>query len=92
VNFTSFGKLPEHYDIRLREFIDNNTFVCMYNAVQVQPDWSTLCGFHVLFYLYRRAQGFTMQNSLDMFKEFSSDDFVREFVLKDRNENICLSK
>ena len=92
--YDSFGKLPEEYDIRLREFIDNNTFACLYNNVQVQRDWTSTCGFHVLFYLYRRAQGFSMQNSVEMLKEFPSDDFVRDFVLKNKckeKEN-CIAK
>lgn len=79
--YDSFGRLPEYYDIRLREFIDRNSFVCVYNNVQVQPDSASTCGFHVLYYLYRRAQGFSMQSSLELLGRINSDDFVRKFVL-----------
>lgn len=48
--YDSFGRIPEDYDIRLREFLDRNSFVCMYNNVQVQPDFTSSCGFHVLFF------------------------------------------
>lgn len=58
--YDSFGKLPKDYDIRLREFIDRNSFACLYNNVQVQPDSASTCGFSVLFYLYRRTQGFSV--------------------------------
>lgn len=43
--YDSFGRLPEYYDIRLREFIDRNSFVCVYNNVQVQPDSASLVVF-----------------------------------------------
>lgn len=79
--YDSLGRLPEYYDIRLRDFIDINSFVCMYNNVQVQPDSTSTCGFHVLYYLYRRAQGFSMQNTLEHLNRIESDDFVRKFVL-----------
>lgn len=78
--YDSFGRIPEDYDIRLREFLDRNSFVCMYNNVQVQQDFTSSCGFHVLFYLCRRAQGFSMQNSLEMLNRVESDDFVRHYV------------
>lgn len=69
----------------LREFLDRNSFVCMYNNVQVQPDFTSSCGFHVLFYLCRRAQGVSMQNSLEMLNRVESDDFVRHYVLNKIN-------
>lgn len=31
--YDSFGRILEDYDIRLREFLDRNSFVCMYNNV-----------------------------------------------------------
>lgn len=83
--YDSFGRIPEDYDIRLREFLDRNSFVCMYNNVQVQQDFTSSCGFHVLFYLCRRAQGFSMQNSLEMLNRVESDDFVRHYVLNKIN-------
>lgn len=79
--YDSFGRLPEYYDIRLRDFIDRNSFVCVYNNVQVQQDSASTCGFHVLYYLYRRAQGFSMQSSLELLGRINSDDFVRKFFL-----------
>jgi hypothetical protein len=80
--YDSFGKLPEDYDIQLRSFIDRNSFACVYNDVQVQSNSASTCGFHVLFYLYRRAQGFSMQSSLRMLNGNNSDDIVRHFILK----------
>lgn len=55
----------------------------MYNNVQVQQDFTSSCGFHVLFYLCR--QGFSMQNSLEMLNRVESDDFVRHYVLNKIN-------
>lgn len=31
--YDSFGRLLEYYDIWLRDFIDRNSFVCVYNNV-----------------------------------------------------------
>lgn len=83
--YDSYGKIPKDYDNRLREFIDRNSFVSVYNNVQVQPDFTSSCGFHVLFFLYRRFQGFSMQNSIEMIDRVNPDDFVRHFVLNKIN-------
>jgi hypothetical protein len=80
--YDSFGRLPEDYDIRLRNFIDRNSFVCVYDDVQVQSDSASTCSFHVLFYLYRRAQGFSTHNSLRTLNWNNSGDIVRHFILK----------
>lgn len=37
----SFGRLPGDYDIRLRDFIDINSIWCVYNNVQVQPNFAS---------------------------------------------------
>jgi hypothetical protein len=58
--YDSFGRRPEDYDDRLRDFVDRNALLCLYNNVQVQPDSTTTCGLHVLFYLYCRAKGIPM--------------------------------
>lgn len=85
--YDSFGRLPNDYDIRLREFIDRNSFVCVYNNVQVQPNSSSTCGYHVLFYLYRRSRGLSMENTLQSLSHFKSDDSVREiFFERKKNE------
>ena len=62
--YDSFGKLPEEYDQRLRDFIGHNSHLCLYNNVQVKPDGTTSCGLHVLYYLYGRARGLSMTDVL----------------------------
>lgn len=79
--YDSFGKLPEDYSTQLREFIDRNALTCLYNNIQVQPRFTSTCGYHVLFYLYYRAKGYSMKNILNKLDEMISDEHVRDFIV-----------
>lgn len=76
--FDSFGRKPEEYDIHLKEFIDRNALLCLYNNIQVQLDSDTSCGLHVLFYLYCRAKRISMANVIRV----TSETLVRDVILK----------
>lgn len=40
---------------------------------------------YIILLMCRRAQGFSMQNSLEMFNRVESDDFMRHYVLNKIN-------
>ena len=80
--YDSFGRRPEGCNEEIRTFIDNNSSICLYNNVQVQPYSAVTCGFHVLFYLYQRARSISLNVILTLLSKFPSDDFVRTYVLK----------
>lgn len=63
--YDSLGRLPEYYDIRLRDFIDRNSFVCMYNNVQVQPDSTSTCGFMFYTICIAEHKGFQCKTLLN---------------------------
>jgi hypothetical protein len=76
--YDSFGRKPEEYDNRLRDFVDRNALICLYNDVQVQPDSVDTCGLHALFYLYCRAKNVPMTEVIRQ----TSETLVRDVVWK----------
>lgn len=76
--YDSFGRLPQEYDARLKDFIDRNALLCLYNDVQVQPDSATSCGLHALFYLYCRVKGLSMTDVIRV----TSEALVQDVILK----------
>lgn len=70
--------MPEDYDSRLRDFVDRNALLCLYNNVQVQPDSATTCGLHALFYLYCRAKNMTMTEVIRKTSETLLQDVVQK--------------
>lgn len=78
--YDSFGRLPENYSPSLRDFIDRNSVFCVYNNIQVQPEDTSTCGYHVLFYLYLRSKGYSMTNVLNILRDLPSDVIVRDYI------------
>ena len=79
--YDSFGKRPRDYSPNMRDFIDRNANVCIYNNVQLQSNDATTCGFHVLFYLYFRCKGVSMINIVKTLANEPADDVVsRQFM------------
>lgn len=76
--FDSFGQTPEVSDQRLRDFVDRNSLLCLYNNVQVQPDFTNTCGLYALYFLNARARGISMSNIINM----TSETEVRNVLLK----------
>lgn len=74
--FDSFGRTPEDYDERLRDFVDRNSPLCLYNNIQVQPDFSSTCGLHVLYYLNARARGISMSDIVNKTSEMRVRDIL----------------
>lgn len=74
--FDSFGRTPEDYDERLRDFMDRNSALCLYNNIQVQPDSSSTCGLYVLYYLKARARGISMSDIVNMTSEMRVRDIL----------------
>lgn len=74
--FDSFGRTPEDYDERLRDFVDRNSPLCLYNNIQVQPDFSSTCGLHVLYYLNARARGISMSDIVNKSSEMRVRDIL----------------
>lgn len=76
--FDSFGQTPEVSDQRLRDFVDRNSLLCLYNNVQVQPDFTNTCGLYALYFLNARAREISMSNIINM----TSETEVRNVLLK----------
>lgn len=74
--FDSFGRTPEDYDERLRDFVDRNSALCLYNNIQVQPDSSSTCGLHVLYYLKARARGISTSDIVNKTSEMRVRDIL----------------
>ena len=43
-------------------FMNKHCLHWTYNTVRVQEEWSTVCGFHCIFYLIHRCAGHSMTN------------------------------
>ena len=79
--YDSFGKRPEEYSPNMRDFIDRNAYVCIYNNAQLQNKDAMTCGFHVLFYLYFRCKGVSMIDIVKALTNEPADDIVsRQFL------------
>ena len=55
--FDSFGRPPTR---EIRKFLDSYAEQWKYNGVQIQEMYSTTCGQFVIFYLYQRCSGLTL--------------------------------
>lgn len=76
--YDSFGRRPEAYDSRLRDFVDRNALLYLYNDEQVQPDSTVTCGLHVIFFLYCRTKNIPMKEVIRK----TSETLVQNVVQK----------
>jgi hypothetical protein len=65
--FDPLAKTPSHYKLMLD---------CLYNTEVIQPSGSELCGLYVLFFLYWRCRGFSMNQITDSFNGSNNDALV----------------
>ena len=80
--FDSFGRRPEYYDIRFKNFLTLNCASITYNTMSLQDKYSPTCALYVLYYLFRRARGQCMSDILSC---FSTNATINELVVMHRS-------
>ena len=81
--YDSFGGRPEDYSPWMKNFVDENSFICVYNNIQLQRNYTLTCGFHVLFYMYCRCKGICMKDIVKiLLNENSADEYVLTYFEK----------
>lgn len=79
--FDSFGRLPEHYDIRIKIFLNHNSKKINCNEIPIQKKNALTCGYHVLFYLMMKCQNYTMNDIVHILKmQDDPDVFVYQTI------------
>ena len=79
--FDSFARYPPHEVVH---FLRSHAKGWQYNRMQVQELYTTTCGQFVVFYIYQKSQGLTLE--VILLKYFSThnklrnDLLVRDFV------------
>ena len=79
--FDSFGRPPPR---EIKDFLDTYAESWNYNHVPVQELYSTTCGQFVVFYIYQRCSGLTLESILRKYfkphARIMNDVLVRDFV------------
>ena len=79
--FDSFGHPPQR---EIKDFLSTYPENWNYNHVPVQELYSTTCGQFVVFYIYQRCSGLTLESILRKFfkphAKIMNDVLVRDFV------------
>jgi hypothetical protein len=65
--FDSLGEKPAHYQLALN---------CLYNMKPVQPPGSEFCGMYVLYDLFWRSRGVSMDEITDSLNSSNNDTLV----------------
>jgi len=63
----------------IRDYLCNFERV-RFNTIQVQNSLKPTCGKHVIFFLFQRCKGFSMNKIIQFLKTVKADDFVSEFI------------
>lgn len=71
--FDSLGQPPLYYDRRFERFVIIQGPTYMYNSKRIQSYGSDSCGHYCIYYVVKRAMGFSMR---DIVNEFSSTDLL----------------
>ena len=91
--FDSYGYPPDavFYPKSFKAFIARNAYEIRYNRHQVQDDFSSFCGGHVIFYLCHRFKGLSYQETMRLYSDDlrKNDILVTRFVKKFRK---CISR
>jgi hypothetical protein len=74
--FDSYGNSPSFF--KLDQYINHNSSSTNYNTIQLQSFHSRLCGFYCVLFILYRSRGFTMNQFLDKFTDFTS---INDFIL-----------
>ena len=75
--FDSYGKTPTYYGLSIP-----NTIAVTYNPIQLQAEFSLLCGHWCILFLHRRSQGINFSTLIRRFSSFTptkSDALVHTY-------------
>ena len=79
--FDSFSRYPPHEVVH---FLCSHAKGWQYNRMQVQELYTTTCGIFVVFYIYQKSQGLTLEVILRKYfsthNKLRNDLLVRDFV------------
>lgn len=94
--FDSYGRSPEYNSSFFKKWLNDNALTVKYNDVQIQSDYSNVCGLYCLFYLRQRLCGLTMNDIISYF-DYSNfainDSFIFNYmsrIYSDCMKNACV--
>lgn len=75
--FDSYGKSPAYNSSYFSNWIKTNAIGMKYNCMQIQSDYSNVCGLYSLFYLSHKFTGMTLKDMQSFFNvsNFTLNDF-----------------
>ena len=81
--FDSYGLSPRHYNHLFDQWLQNHSLQATWNTVQIQSEYSSVCGLYCLFYLRQRLMGRSLNRIVHLFSVddlVSNDSFIYEYI------------
>jgi hypothetical protein len=94
--FDSYGKLPDYYNPNFMMWLKRHSSTTNLTHIQIQSDFSSVCGLYCIFYLRQRLMGQTMKEIVNFFDPTRlglNDHFIYEYmmhVFPHCTENVCV--
>ena len=90
--FDPLGQKPEHYSVKLSNWLKTSKCPVKMKLVQLQPYDSNTCGLYILYFVYFLSRGVPFNSIMKKFHKHGdlgpNDIIVSKFVLKQFNFQI----
>ena len=81
--FDSYGFPSQQYSQFFSQWMQEHSILQKYNKVQIQSEYSSVCGLYCLFYLRQRLRGWSMNNIVHSFNtvnRVNNDSFIYTYM------------